>query len=216
MNVLRNWAMQPPEEPMTSVGAMLRDFKMRRGDPDNVYPKLRDNIVDWCAEAPTLRIAIQRAVRSRRPNGKFHHHQSKQAPYLPAYERVLISKAGTIRRCRSFHELYLVLKTNTIRGIGRLAWYDISTRIGAYLGLRPERIYVHTGVLMGLTALGYTGFNKRDWIEMHELPRPCRREDPDFVEDFLCTYREAFLLLREGVDGREFVADSPGRLGAAR
>lgn len=200
-------------EPVGSVAAMLRDFQRRRADPTSPYWHLRDNIVDWCAEAPDLRTAIHRAVRSRRPNGKFHHHQSKQSPYLPAYEAVLMAHRNRLRRARDFHELYLLLRGYTVRGIAQMAWYDIGTRIGAYLRLEPEKLYMHTGVLMGLKALNQVGYDidlrAREWIEIEELPVCLRKVKPDFAEDFLCTYREAIILLKAREDG------TTGRLATA-
>jgi hypothetical protein len=128
-----------------------------------------------------------------------HHHQSKQAGQLPAYAEVLVGIRHQLEDCESFHELYLALRSNTIWGVGPQCWYDISTRIGAYLSLEPEKLYMHTGVLMGLQALNKAGYEinlrNREWIEVSELPTSLRRVKPDFAEDFLCSYREAILLL---------------------
>jgi hypothetical protein len=200
MNIIRAWEKKPPREAQTSVEAMLRDFKWRRGDPTDPYAIMRDDIVDMCRDAPNLVAAIKWAVRSKRPNGKMHHHQSKLAATLPAWEAVLIMRRGKISTMIDFHWLWLFLKESSIKGIGPLAWYDIGTRIGAYLGLEPNALFIHTGVEQGLRALGVTWPKNQGWMEVRDVDKQImtkvlRREKADFVEDFLCTYRDAFLML---------------------
>jgi hypothetical protein len=73
-----------------------------------------------------------------------------------------------------------------IAGIGDLARYDIAHRIGSYLNLQPELIYLHTGTRDGARVLGLHG----ETVDRSRLPRALNRLDPAEIEDFLCIYRE--------------------------
>ena len=52
-------------------------------------------------------------------------------------------------------------------GIGSLTVYDTATRIGAFLKLEPDRVYLHAGTRDGARALG---FDQRDSLSASELP----------------------------------------------
>ena len=71
-----------------------------------------------------------------------------------------------------------------IHGIGELAVYDIACRIGAFLGLSPERVYLHAGTREGARALGLRGASVRKM----DLPRAFGRLSPGEIEDCLCIY----------------------------
>jgi hypothetical protein len=198
MNIEREWELRPPREPMTSMGALWRDFTWRRADPASPICRDRDNIPDWCREAWTADEALRRAVRSKRPNGKMHNHQSKVSLALPKYERtlkyVVLPNINKIEG-KSFDYLHKVLWKCRTTGIGPMTVYDVAVRFGAYLSLEPDRIYVHAGTLAGLKALGiriFPGDSEIRTVAMKSLPYLLRNRRPDDVEDFLCTYRMAF------------------------
>jgi hypothetical protein len=179
---------------MTSMRALWRDFTWRRNDPTSPICTGRDNIPEWCAEASDKYEALYRAVRSKRPNGKMHNHQSKVSKALPLFERKLARRITLLTQCKSFNELYFMIETLKTPGIGPMTVYDVATRFGAYVGLAPEKIYIHAGTKAGLQALD---IDIRDnvSIPMEVLPYPLRTRNPDAVEDFLCTYRLAFAKL---------------------
>lgn len=66
--------------------------------------------------------------------------------------------------------------------------YDTALRIGAKLGLEPERVYLHAGTRVGARALGL------DWrapsILSQDLPSQLRLLPAWQVEDLLCIYKE--------------------------
>src|SRR4029079_15656113 len=66
----------PAREPLTSIGALVRDFKYRYG-PGKVGHDYVDHVVFYCGKSKSLSEAIQRACASRDANGKMHNHQSR-------------------------------------------------------------------------------------------------------------------------------------------
>jgi len=195
MNILKEWERDPPSEPMSSMPALWHDFKKRREDHNSPVCRFRDNIPDICAELPTADQALRYAVRSIRPNGKMHNHQSKVSKALPRFEETLIRYIMALQRCETFGALYVLIEMVATPGIGPMTIYDVAVRFGAWMELKPEAIYIHAGTKAGLKALGIKPWGGCSFVSMDELPRILRRKDPDEVEDFLCTYRQAFELL---------------------
>jgi hypothetical protein len=192
LNIIKEWERDPPHEPMTSMPALWYDFKRRREDPRSPVCRFRDNIPDWCAEQSDGMRALSIAVRSIRPNGKMHNHQSKVSRALPRYEQHLLSRYDLLVHAASFAQLYIMLEMFATPGIGPMTIYDVAVRFGAWLELEPDRIYIHAGTSAGLRALGLKPWPGEMTMPMEVLPRVLRRKPADEVEDFLCTYRLAF------------------------
>jgi len=76
-----------------------------------------------------------------------------------------------VKASTTFEELHGVVEnlTREIPKIGELTVYDTALRIGAYLGLQPDKVFVHAGTLEGVQYLGLDG--KRKTIDVAELPR---------------------------------------------
>ena len=204
MKIQRDWANIPPVEDTSTLLGLWRDFEERRDNPDSLVHKYKDDIPRYCYEAPSFDQAIARAVLARRPNGKMHNHQSKQAKILPVWWHAL--KNNSERRrimldVETFDQLYEYLWSWRISGIGPMTVYDTAVRLGEYLGVEPKALYFHAGVEGGLIALVRRGYVNGKLIEhkrkipMHYLPKPLSNKPADMVEDFLCTYREAILEL---------------------
>jgi hypothetical protein len=192
MDILKEWERDPPRTEMTTMTSLWYDFKRRRRDPASPICRFRDDIPDACAQDITALDALRRAVRSKRPNGKMHNHQSKVSKSLPALEDKLVNSIHSLCRSETFGSLYHGIELRAPKGIGPMTTYDVAVRFGAYLRLKPDRIYLHAGTRMGLKALGY---DLEGWwvsFPMEGLPAILRNKDPDTVEDFLCTYRLAF------------------------
>jgi hypothetical protein len=125
------------------------------------------------------------AALSKLPGGKRHPHQRR----IPA--RVLQQAADALTNANlsvaTFDDLHQAVRTTIgdIRGIGELAVYDIACRIGAYLGLEPDQVYLHAGTREGARALGFRGTT----IRKNELPIAFRQLSPGEIEDCLCIYK---------------------------
>lgn len=186
----REFAKQPPREPLTSIGALWRDYLWRY-----VNANRQDPCLYWTIKAPDIKEAIRRAVDSRGENGKMFFHQSKVTQAARdelALELLSIERKGKfISSCRSFADLYkLVQETgDEVVGIGVVTVYDVTDRLSAYLGLEPEQLYFHAGVREGLKALGVDIPRARDWVERNELPEFFHDKDLGLLESFLCGYR---------------------------
>jgi hypothetical protein len=124
-----------------------------------------------------------------------HNHQSKVSKALPMFEDSLVRHRWILLQSENFGQLYHAIEMCATPGIGPMTIYDVAVRFGAWMKLKPERIYLHAGTLAGLKALGISTTGWGVSIPMEMLPRILRRKDPDEVEDFLCTYRLAFELL---------------------
>src|SRR5215831_16544392 len=154
INILKEWERDPPRTEMSTMTALWYDFKRRRRDPKSPVCRFRDNIPEYCAEAESADEAIRRAVRSIRPNGKMHNHQSKVSKALPAFEDRLLTSSVSLTRMTTFGQLYSYIEMLATPGIGPMTTYDVAVRLGAWAKLKPSAIYFHAGTLAGLKALG--------------------------------------------------------------
>ena len=106
-----------------------------------------------------------------------------------------------LRTCATFHELLAVVNnaTRDIPKIGELMVYDTALRIGANIGLEPDRVYLHAGTRVGAKKLGLgRGVH---WLERRDLPRALRVLPPWQAEDILCIFK-AWLGGQVGRSGR--------------
>lgn len=197
MDVEREWRKAPPTELQTSLGAMVRDFQWR-------FPReRRDMVVEYCREAPTLELAIRRAVASKDGWGKHHNHQSKiNALAYEPMTNTLLANERLLLLCRTFDELHDVVESMHVSGWGPVGVYDIATRIGAFLQLEPESVYLHAGVKLGWVALLHAQDLPCDKTQLRvhreNWPDELKVLTADEVEDFLCTYRTVFWRLKYG------------------
>jgi hypothetical protein len=95
-----------------------------------------------------------------------------------------------LQKCKSFHELWQLIRKilGTVTGLGELYIYDTALRIGAYLNILPERVYLHAGTRTGAKAFGITS-RHTEWLDVDELPAPLKELPPHEVEDILCIYK---------------------------
>jgi len=176
----------PPKQPLTTLEAIVEDWQMRFINGD--AKKYRDTVVDYCIKADSFADAVMRACRCRNELGKKHNHQSKvQDAVLMQWSGVIIDSINPTK-IEDFDQLFDMLYLIVIRGIGPVTHYDVATRIGAYLKLEPEQLYLHAGVLDGWKLL----YGKGKWpmrLKRASWPEALRVLPADQVEDLLCAYR---------------------------
>jgi hypothetical protein len=147
-----------------------------------------------------IRLAALSQVRNKKGNLVRHSHQTRvPARSLEVAKRRLLRLGPALARCRTFDELYETVSSirrrpSAIPGIGDLAIYDISLRIGAKRGLEPEMVYLHRGVRDGARALGLDF--RRSALATAELPAPLRRLTARDAEDFLSVFADKFARIR--------------------
>ena len=153
--------------------------------------------LDWFRRQTSLEAAINVAAKAEdepkaeNKRGLRYPHQRRiirQA--IPEANRLLLEKHDELQRCKSFHELWLLIgKTlEPVRGIRELYVYDTALRIGAYLNLLPNRVYLHRGTRDGAKKFGFVT-KKNEWLNIDELPDILRELPADEIEDILCIYK---------------------------
>jgi hypothetical protein len=161
------------------------------------YAAEADRQLRWFAD-PSLALTqiIGRACASRLADGRLHNHQQRpfgvwpQAPGNAAANlRKITSRLIDVGKFDALHETIRLALLN-VQGIGELADYDISHRIGAWLRLQPTEVYLHRGTRKGAEILGLP--LKGRSIPMDALPEGLRRLTAGQAEDALCIYRADF------------------------
>lgn len=179
---------EPPREPLTSLAAIVRDWQWRFIEGD--AKRFRDEVVEYCREADNFVEAVSRAVDSRRPNGKMHNHQTKVKESVRRKFGYAIVDTIDPDAPEDFDDLYDWMEELKPKGIGPVTLYDVAVRVGAFLELEPEQLYLHAGVWDGWKALhnGRSPVGKRR-LPKEMWPEPLRALPADQVEDLLCCYR---------------------------
>jgi hypothetical protein len=139
----------------------------------------------------SLSRAIHEAALARLPSGKRHPHQRRipaDVLLLARAEQALQRSAQQLRRAKDFATLHgeVERQIGCFSGIGALAAYDMAHRIGAFLKLQPEHVYLHAGTRDGARVLGLRG--KR--VDPSKLPREFQKLTPAEMEDCLCIYKD--------------------------
>src|SRR5438128_8880710 len=102
--------------------------------------------------------AIRRAALCESPNGKRHPHQYLiPKKLLELAQARLQAAAPRLVNARDFDALHELVKRElgAVEGIEELMVYDITHRIGAYLGKSSMLVYLHRGTKKGAAVLGF-------------------------------------------------------------
>lgn len=106
-------------------------------------------------------------------------------------------RANEIRNASCFEDIFIVIEECRNPKFGQLSIYDATVRIGAFLGIEPEKVYIHTGVKMGVMVLEEKGYTKnqlsnRDFALIDEFPLEMRKMRPIAVENMACERKKQF------------------------
>src|ERR1700730_9584939 len=77
-----------------------------------------------------------------------------------------------------------------VPGIGELYVYDTALRLGAKLGVFPEKVYLHACTRIRVRNLGLDA--RSTALRMASLRRALRSLKPREVEDVLCIFKDRF------------------------
>lgn len=152
-----------------------------------------DTWIENCVNQNDLAGAIRTAASSIDGAGRKHPHQYRlQRLHLAQFGDSLIQHLDEIQNVLSFEQLINIVRSASVTGIGELAIYDTAVRIGAYLNIFPERIYLHAGAKVG--AKGLLGELQSDILEKDDLPEAFQSADLSCyeLEDILCIYKAIF------------------------
>lgn len=158
-----------------------------------------DRHIDHCVQQKTLSKAIEVAAKAIDSRDKIHGHQTRMGrERLNAFFEKLILKESEIGRADSFDKLLSIIESVKCYGIAALTQYDTATRIGAYLNLFPDKIYLHAGTKAGAKQL-LRNIRGRKFIYLQELPASFLRHGltASEFEDILCIFKNDFKNLKE-------------------
>ena len=150
--------------------------------------------LDIFRHLPSLRRCIRQAGLARRRDGsrwkRLDHQRRIPSNTLRAWAKALLRQNAQMRSCRTFEALFNILEKESRKfwRNGELIVYDTALRIGAYLRLNPQKIYLHRGTREGAKALGIDA--GRRCILPQELPKSLRHLKPYEIEDCLCIYKD--------------------------
>ncbi len=149
-----------------------------------------DRVISFCLKQKSLADAIKIAVLSRDIENKKHKHQYRiENTQLLMFLEKISSFEDKIHVVKNFDELYNLIVKEKIIGIGPLALYDIALRIGYYIEVKPDVIYLHAGAKTG--AINFFGRKiKTDYLTKDEF----LAKSDDF-KNFSCEEIEAFLCI---------------------
>jgi hypothetical protein len=167
-----------------SLSTLVAIYRRKHGPRIAAY-------LDYFTKLKSLDDAIRFACHGK--EGNIHGHQFLVGKVkLEQARKALQRHANEITACKSFDELLTLVedRTSGIDRFGVLAVYDTSLRLGAYLGIWPEVVYLHAGTKKGCKALGVG--TKGGTVEMELLPKPVRALEPYQAEDFLCIFKDRF------------------------
>lgn len=160
--------MKPKDLPLNEkrLAAIIESYKFLRA-------KRPDTWSEFTVQQLRLRDAITVAALSINKDNKRCPHQYRiPKAVLEQAKHELLVNIARIRKAKSFDELYTIVRTLGIFGIGELTAYDIALRIGAYLKLHPDRVYLHAGTRAGAKRL--LGEVSGDYLFKSDLPKAFR------------------------------------------
>jgi hypothetical protein len=153
--------------------------------------------VHWFATQPSISTVIRLAAEATNHHGKRYDHQYRiRRVAIAAANELLLSHEAEIKSASTFSVLLEMIERLLlpIPGLGELYCYDCAARIGAYLGIKPDRVYLHSGTRVGARALKLS--HTRPWLLMSELPEPLQSRSAAEAENILCIYASDFSSLK--------------------
>ena len=146
-------------------------------------------------EAEDMQSTIRNAALSVDRFGRRMSHQRRiPGAILRNVAVQLLEREREISTAKAFGDLHGQVERvcGPIRGAGELLMYDIAFRVGSFLGIEPDLVYLHAGTRKGARILGVRGKVAR----VDAFPDALHRLRPWQLEDFLCRYAKKFVLDR--------------------
>jgi hypothetical protein len=153
-----------------------------------------DSLILFCKAQKTLKEAIEVAGKSIDENNKTHFRQRRvEKSELNRLAEGLLLRENEIKAAKDFDEIYSIVNATKNEYITEITVYDVAQRIGTYMNIVPDKIYLQSGTRTGAeNLLGHLGDKK--YLFREDLPSPFQR--PDFtledIEDMLFQYKDEF------------------------
>jgi len=185
-----------------TLDGIVRDFRKRLG-PEG---PMEAGYMQWIRESGSLNVAIDRSVMSTKPDGKRHNHQSRvKMGVLMQLGVRLKREGGVIRGFNLFDDLLTLVTAVAPKGIGPVTAYDVAQRVGEYLNVYPERVYLHAGVRVGAVALlgrEVVGMRGGGFLLREDFPPELHTLTCNEIEDLVCIYSHMLGSIRYEGKGR--------------
>jgi hypothetical protein len=139
-------------------------------------------------EAAALLMVPTRSGNGRKRHDHFRWHSSGKFTIAAKVltDQMVDLRVAAVADFDTLHQ-FVTEKLLPIKGLGPLAFYDISLLLGYHYGVRPQYVYLHAGSLKGARCiLLQSNVNKR--VEVDFFPYAFRRLTAAQIEDLLCIY----------------------------
>ena len=106
----------------------------------------------------------------------------------------LLFKEKELQSASSFEEVYNIIKSVKVAYFGELSIYDAAVRISSYLGIVPDKVYLHAGARDGAKHLESKGLLPIDasigrTISIQNFPDSLQKLDVLQIENLLCAFK---------------------------
>jgi hypothetical protein len=156
----------------------------------NDKPKL-DRLLASYAGQPGIEAAVHAAALAMDERNRRHPHQRRlRREALLAAEAAFLRQLTTLSSITSFGDLFQQIEQSThdIIGLGDLYSYDTALRLGAFLRLEPDAVYLHAGARKGAARLGVSTEERK--VPPSAFPPELASLQPKDIENLLCIYKD--------------------------
>jgi len=160
--------------------------------------KIKDRNIQYCMQQTELHKVIEIAACAVDENNKIHEHQRRVGKIkLQEFANLLKQKEQEIKKVKKFDELLNIIKSIKCYRIGELVRYDTAERIGFFLKIYPEKIYLHAGVKVGVKNL-LGNLYRKNFLIIDDLPYELKKYKSEFnlqfydFESIFCQYKDKF------------------------
>ena len=164
---------------------------------DNYKKRTRKSVdyhVQFCLDQKNLKDAIEAAAKAVDDYGKIHFHQRRVSKAeLLAFAEKLATLENYLANAESFDAIYDTVKNLNQPNINEITIFDTAFRIGSYLNLFPDKIYLTSGTRIGAEhLLGKLG--NINTLLPTDFPSPFQRKDLSIadIEDILYVCKNEF------------------------
>lgn len=171
---------------------LLGDTKMPLGllveDYLKNYNNFYQNEKEWWGDKTLSRDGVlERAWTSRYADRKMHPHQRRVSSKLAQGLRVSREYALQPEHFETFEELYDWVEkiVSQVNGLGAMTAYDVAQRLGMWLDLSPNVVYLHRGTADAAKKFGIEG----KMAPLSAFPSEIQALGCAHAENFLCIYK---------------------------
>jgi hypothetical protein len=163
--------------------------------------KTPDPWIEFCKSQSGISEAIRSAALAKDERGKTHSHQRRiknPGTTLEKFYENLTTRKDDILQAPDFEALLKIVEECRVKGVSEVCCYDTANRIGSYLGIFPQMIYLHAGSRVGAHRLLGTRVRSRS-ISVQDLPGALQNSSltPGEIEDLLCIYKDKLGLVQQ-------------------